>query len=113
MDDDADGEHHGAHALPVPTFRLHRNVAHNSLRIAAFAVTRFNPAIAAVGARCFGHHVVHEPCVWHAWQPASPATARIRSRPAVSRASLISVHARLSAAGPRKSGRQPTTSHAA
>src|SRR5437868_14487181 len=87
--------------------------AHSLSRTAALAVARFKPAIAAVGARCFGHHCVHDPCVWQAWQPASPATARKRTRPPTSRASLTSVHARLSAAGPKKSVRHPTTSHAA
>ena len=59
------------------------------------------PAIDAVGARCFGQRSVQLACVWQAWQPASPATACRRSRLRAVAQSLTSVHARLSAAGPR------------
>ena len=51
--------------------------------------------------------------VWQLWQPTSPATARKRSVWSVSRTSLTRVQARLSAAGPRKSGRHCATSHEA
>ena len=66
---------------------------------------------AAVGAIAFGQRSLHEPCVWHAWQPTSPATARSLSRCCTSRTSFTSVHARFNAAGPRNSGRHATTSH--
>ena len=83
----------------------------SSPRTAALATRRFRPAMPSVGAMCFGQRSVHDPCVWHAWQPASPATARSRSVCCTSRTSLTSVHDRFNAAGPRNSGRQATTSH--
>ena len=54
-----------------------------------------------VGESSFGQSFVQLMSVWQEWQPASPATAARRSPFAPSRASFTSVHARLSAAGPR------------
>ena len=51
-----------------------------------------------VGERCFGQRSVQLTWVWQAWQPASPETARSRSRFSFSRTSLKSVQARFSAA---------------
>ena len=76
-------------------------VCQSSPRRTAFAVARLSPAIDAVGEICFGQRSVQLTCVWQLWQPASPATARNRSERAPSRTSLINVHARFSAAGPR------------
>ena len=42
-------------------------------------VARFRPAMDAVGDKSFGHRSVQVDCVWHAWQPASPATAASRA----------------------------------
>src|SRR5690606_12082450 len=100
MDDDAEGEHYGARALrdPEPGFDPR---AHSSPFIAALRTARLSPEIPAVGEMCFGQRSVQLRWVWQAWQPASPATARSRSAFPASRSSQTSVHARLSAAGPR------------
>ena len=44
------------------------------------AISLFNPAMPAVGESFFGQCSVQLMCVWQEWQPASPATARSRSR---------------------------------
>ena len=67
----------------------------------------------SVGESAFGQRSVQLMCVWQARLASSPATARRRAPCAVSRASLTSVQARFSAAGPRYPGFAATTSQAA
>ena len=64
-------------------------------------LTRLRPAIEAVGLSCCGQSSWQDWCEWQAWQPPVAATACRRSPVAPSRTSFTSVHARLSAAGPR------------
>ena len=80
--------------------------------MAARAVSCFSPLMPAVGSSPLGQRSEQVVWVWQAWQPASPATDFKRSFCAASRTSLTSDQARLSAAGPRYSGRQVTVSHA-
>ncbi len=64
-------------------------------------VRRLRPAIEAVGLRRCGQSSWQDWCEWQAWQPPEAATACKRTAFAPSRTSFTSVHARLSAAGPR------------
>src|SRR2546422_1294806 len=111
VNDHAQREQRGARALRDPEqalgFRAHSSPFRTEPRTALF-----RPEIPAVGARPIGQRSVQLMCVWQAWQPASPATARRRSCFTTSRSSLTRVQARLSAAGPRYSAFHATTSQA-
>ena len=78
-----------------------REQACAGIGLSARTVARFRPAIDPVGSSDLGQCSAQLRWLWQAWQPASPVTAASRSLLPVSRTSLTSVQARLSAAGPR------------
>src|SRR5204862_2962692 len=86
--DHAQREHHSTRPLQHPKKRFAPET-HSSPRSAALATARFRPAIPAVGEICFGQRSLQLTCVWHAWQPASPATDRSRCAVDTSRTSFI------------------------
>src|SRR5262249_1766929 len=102
IEDDGDvhqhQRHHERRGQPLPDVEM--NVPISPLTEAQM-VGPWSPAIEAWGLRRGGKSSGQDWCEWQAWKPPEAATACKRSAFPPSRTSFTSVHARLSAAGPR------------